>query len=183
MAKMKNKWIVLCSAAVTAVYAAGYITTADQASGQQYPLSDPGGIQSNRIFTDNTSSADVSTTPAASAVPAVPYSGNSDASQATDSSPSSIPARKSIFKDGTYTGMGSNRRGSIQVILTITNDKITDVEISRFGMHYSESDVAGLPAEVLRNQSSQVTNVSGATYSTAAFQSAVQDALMSARNA
>lgn len=163
MAKMKNKWIVLCSAAVTAVYAAGYITTADQASRQQY--------------------ADVSTTPAASAVPAIPYSGNSGAPQTADSSPSSIPASKSIYKDGTYTGMGSNRRGSIQVMLTISNDKITDVEISRFGMHYSESDVAGLPAEVLRNQSSQVTNVSGATYSTKAFQSAVQDALMIARNA
>ncbi|AHV99649.1 FMN-binding protein [Paenibacillus sabinae] len=162
MAKMKNKWIVLCSAAVTAVYAAGYITTADQASRQQY--------------------ADVSTTPAASAVPAVPYSGNSGAPQTADSSPSSTPAR-SIYKDGTYTGMGSNRRGSIQVTLTIANDKITDVEISRFGMHYSESDVAGLPSEVLHNQNSQVTNVSGATYSTKAFQSAVQDALMIARNA
>lgn len=49
-------------------------------------------------------------------------------------------------------------------------------------MHYSESDVVGLPDEVLKNQSAQVTNVSGATYSTQAFEDAVQQALDQARN-
>ncbi|MFC5529062.1 FMN-binding protein [Cohnella yongneupensis] len=70
-----------------------------------------------------------------------------------------------------------NRRGSIEVTITIENDKITDVEISRFAMHYSESDVVDLPDEVLHNQSAQVDNVSGATYSTNAFEDAVQNAL------
>jgi uncharacterized protein with FMN-binding domain len=49
-------------------------------------------------------------------------------------------------------------------------------------MHYSERDVVGLPDEVLKNQSAQVDNVSGATYSTQAFQDAVQDALSQAQN-
>ncbi|WJH32429.1 FMN-binding protein [Paenibacillus sp. CC-CFT747] len=90
---------------------------------------------------------------------------------------------RNTYKDGTFTGMGSNRRGSIQVAVTIKNDKITDVEISRFAMHYSESDVVGLPGEVLQKQSAGVANVSGATYSTEAFRGAVQQALDQARNA
>jgi uncharacterized protein with FMN-binding domain len=87
-----------------------------------------------------------------------------------------------LYNDGTFTGMGSNRRGSIQVAVTIKNDKITDVEISNFAMHYSESDVVGMPEEVLQKQSAQVMNVSGATYSTQAFEDAVQDALSQAEN-
>jgi uncharacterized protein with FMN-binding domain len=68
------------------------------------------------------------------------------------------------------------------VAVTIKKDKITDVEISDFAMHYSENDVVGLPDEVLQKQSAQVDNVSGATYSTVAFEDAVQDALSQARN-
>ncbi|MCM2535325.1 FMN-binding protein [Neobacillus pocheonensis] len=49
-------------------------------------------------------------------------------------------------------------------------------------MHYSESDVAGLPGEVLQRQIANVDNVSGATYSTQAFADAVQDALNQAQN-
>lgn len=88
-----------------------------------------------------------------------------------------------LYKEGTYTGSGSNRRGSIQVAVTITSDKITDVEISHFAMHYTIDDVVGLPQEVVQKQSVQVRNVSGATYSTQAFKDAVQDALSQARNA
>jgi uncharacterized protein with FMN-binding domain len=86
-----------------------------------------------------------------------------------------------LYKDGTYTGMGSNRRGSIQVAVTIKSDKITDVQVSNFAMHYSESDIVGMPEEVVQKQSAKVTNVSGATYSTQAFQNAVQDALSQAQ--
>ena len=50
-------------------------------------------------------------------------------------------------------------------------------------MHYSESDIVGLPDEVLQKQNAQVKNVTGATYSTQAFQDAVQEALDQARNA
>ncbi|WP_442603198.1 FMN-binding protein [Paenibacillus sp. KN14-4R] len=89
---------------------------------------------------------------------------------------------KAIYKNGTFTGTGNNRRGSIQVTVAIKNDKITDVEISHFAMHYSESDVIGLPNEVLQKQSALVNNVSGATYSTEAFQNAIKDALSQALN-
>jgi uncharacterized protein with FMN-binding domain len=91
-------------------------------------------------------------------------------------------AKNQLYKDGTFQGTGSNRRGSIQTAVTIKNDKITDVEIIDFAMHYSESDVVGLPQEVLQSQNPQVSNVSGATYSTQAFEDAVQAALSQAQN-
>jgi uncharacterized protein with FMN-binding domain len=86
-----------------------------------------------------------------------------------------------LYKDGTYTGMGSNRRGSIQVAVTTKNDKITNVEVTNFAMHYSDRDIVGMPEEVIQIQSAKVKNVSGATYSTQAFQDAVQEALSQAR--
>ncbi|SEM92603.1 FMN-binding protein [Paenibacillus sp. OV219] len=145
MAKMGKKWIVLCSAAIGALYATEYIATQSQASAAQ-----PSAVYQSA---DPISNAQVSST---------------------------VTAK--IYKNGTYTGMGSNRRGSIQVDVTLNNDKITDVVISDFAMHYSESDVVGLPDEVLQYQSAQVDNVSGATYSTRAFEDAVQNALDQARN-
>lgn len=87
----------------------------------------------------------------------------------------------SVYQDGVYVGMGSNRRGSMEVTVTIQNDKITDVEISNYGMHYPEYYTDGLPDEVVQNQSEQVQNVSGATYSTEAFKDAVQEALNQAQ--
>ncbi|KRF18490.1 FMN-binding protein [Paenibacillus sp. Soil787] len=90
---------------------------------------------------------------------------------------------KSQYKNGTFEGSGSNRRGSIGVQVTIINDKITDVDISHFAMHYSKNDVVGLPQEVIQKQSAQVKNVSGATYSTQAFQDAIENALKLARKA
>ena len=140
MAKTSKKWVVLCTAAIGAVYAAGYYTTESQAAA---------------------------------------VTASSHVSQAV--SPNAPSVKASVYKDGTYVGSGSNRRGSIQVTVTIKSDKITDVEISDFAMHYSESDVANMPQEVIGIQSAQVQNVSGATYSTEAFSDAVQDALNQAR--
>jgi uncharacterized protein with FMN-binding domain len=139
MANISKKWIIICSTAIGAIYAADYHATESQAM-QQSTLQ----VQAVQQASSN--------------------------------------QQKQLYKDGTYQGIGMNRRGSIQMSVSIQNDKITDVEIVDFRMHYSESDVVGLPQEVLQSQSAQVNNVSGATYSTEAFQDAVQDALSKALN-
>jgi uncharacterized protein with FMN-binding domain len=144
MAKMSTKWIVLCSAALGAIYSAEYFTTETHASMQLNP----------------------------------PYSQVDIQNQSSPTQSS----QTSLYKDGSFTGSGSNRRGSIEVTVTLQKDKITDVEISNFAMHYSIDDVVGLPNEVLQNQSAQVDNVSGATYSVQAFEDALQDALSQAQN-
>ncbi|MCQ6282104.1 FMN-binding protein [Bacillus sp. EB600] len=159
MAKMGKQWVLLCSAAVAAVYATGYFSTEAQAvklESQQAQIS----IQAKT----NQSS--------------VSLANNNQTNQTNQTN-----QIKQLYKNGTFTGSGMNRRGSIEVAVTLKNDKIMDVQISNWGMHYSESDVVGLPDEVLQKQNAQVNNVSGATYSTQAFEDAVQAALSQAQNA
>ncbi|RED54728.1 FMN-binding protein [Cohnella lupini] len=153
MAKMKTKWIALCSSAIAAVYSAGLFIT-------------------NEDF--NNTLPDI---PQQSAL-SIPY----DVATPTDSTPTYNAQPTNKYKNGTFHGTGSNRRGSIQVTVIIKNDAISEVEIGNFAMHYSERDISGLPNEVLQSQSAKVQNVSGATYSTRAFEDAVQDALDQARN-
>ncbi|RBN38092.1 FMN-binding protein, partial [Priestia megaterium] len=86
-------------------------------------------------------------------------------------------------KDGTYSGQGSNRIGTVYVSVTIKNDRIDTVEITEADTHYSESYIEGLPSQVVQRQSSDVDVVSGATLSTEDFQNAVDDALQQAMNA
>ncbi|REE66738.1 uncharacterized protein with FMN-binding domain [Paenibacillus taihuensis] len=148
MAKMKKKWVVLCSTAIAAVYTAGYWATE----------SDKSNIPVNAVYSSPSATSSTS---------------GSGTAQVLDSQ-SQVSSK---YNDGTYVGMGSNRRGTIQVSVAIENDRITDVEISDFAMHYSIDDVVGMPDEVLQIQSANVENVSGATYSTRAFSDAVQDAL------
>ncbi|ULO07373.1 FMN-binding protein [Paenibacillus sp. 19GGS1-52] len=158
MAKTNKKWVLLCSTAVTAVYVAGYFATDTQASIVQPTPTAYTQVSTQTKVTTVNSSPTPTTTPTKAVV-------------------------NSLYKDGTYTGTGNNRRGTIQVAVTIKNDKITDVEISDYAMRYSQRYVSGLPGEVLQTQSAQVVNVSGATYSTQAFKASVLDALSQAQNA
>ncbi|MNP44390.1 FMN-binding domain protein [compost metagenome] len=66
--------------------------------------------------------------------------------------------------------------------VTVKSGKIYAVEVSRYAMHYSQSDIVDLPQEVIANQSAKVKNVSGATFSVQAFTDAVQNALNQAQN-
>lgn len=208
MAKMTKKWVVLCTAALGAIYATEYFTTDAQASLPQVPGYSQANVQSDdgsaagslsgisSVGTlDQSGSAGTGSVPTgsgdtgsvASGHPGTSDPGTSETapSRTTASpsrpAPSPSPVLNKVYKDGTFKGVGSNRRGYIEVTVKTKNDKITDVEISDFAMHYSESDVVGLPDEVLQKQSARVDNVSGATYSTRAFEDAVQQALSQAK--
>jgi uncharacterized protein with FMN-binding domain len=86
--------------------------------------------------------------------------------------------------DGTYTGSSVNTRfGSVQVQVTVSGGAITDVT----ALHLTDADGRSvqisnraapvLHDEVLASQSANVSNVSGATYTTQAYLSSVQSAL------
>jgi uncharacterized protein with FMN-binding domain len=161
--KKGKKWVLLCSTAVAAVYAAGYFSTESEAALGQQPFQQvQKSEQTNQISSSNKLVSN---------------------SQTNSQGGKQAVQTQRLYKDGAFKGTGMNRRGYIEVQVTLKSDKITDVEISDFAMHYSERDVVGLPDEVLQKQSAQVDNVSGATYSTEAFQDAVQQALDQARNA
>jgi uncharacterized protein with FMN-binding domain len=97
------------------------------------------------------------------------------------SSSSGQTALSGTYKDGTYTGSGSNRIGTVEVAVTIKGGKISSVEITNCNTHYPQSRIDNLPAQVVKNQSDQVNNVSGATMSTTDFRTAVRQALQQAQ--
>ncbi|PWK16453.1 FMN-binding protein [Tumebacillus permanentifrigoris] len=99
-------------------------------------------------------------------------------SQGQTTSPAALSG---TYKDGTYTGSGTNRIGTVEVAVTIASGKITAVEITNCNTHYPQSRIDKLPAQILKNQSDQVNNVSGATMSTTDFRTAVRQALQQAQ--
>lgn len=86
--------------------------------------------------------------------------------------------------DGTYTGDSVNTRfGSVQVRVTISGGKISQLEplqlTDRGNTSVQISNYAApiLASEVIDSQSANVSNVSGATYTTDAYVQSVQSAL------
>ena len=90
---------------------------------------------------------------------------------------SSSAATSGTLRDGTYSGTGTSRHGSVSVKVTVQNGQITAAPITSVSTRYSQSVIAGLPAEVLNAQSAGVHLVSGATDSSTAYVEAVRQAL------
>jgi uncharacterized protein with FMN-binding domain len=87
------------------------------------------------------------------------------------------------YKDGTYTGQGTSRRGDVWVSILVQAGKIANVTITRSTLQYPLRDIANLPSQVVQRQSARVDVVSRATYSSMAFQGAVAQALAAAKAA
>jgi len=66
------------------------------------------------------------------------------------------------------------------VALTIKGGRIAGLTITGASTQYPVSWISALPGEVVTSQSARVDLVSGATYSSLAFEGAVQDALSQA---
>ena len=168
--------VALAASAITAVYAAGYLHTqaADAALGAAAPT------------------ASVTSAPAGAAQPAVVATSTplpSPSVRQAGSAPSSAqpPASTAAgrpgpsLKDGTYTGLGTSRRGDVQVSLSVQGGRIASVNITGANTQYPTRFIANLPGQVISRQSAQVDVVSGATYSSLAFRGAVQQALQRAQ--
>ncbi|MBH0009620.1 FMN-binding protein [Salinibacterium sp. SWN1162] len=114
--------------------------------------------------------------------------GSTDSGSSTSSTPGTDSAAAAPTAsgpaDGTYTGSSvSTRFGDVQVAVTIASGSITDVTALQLtdedGRSAQISNRAApiLRTEVLSSQSAQVSNVSGATYTTDAYLSSLQSAL------
>jgi len=112
----------------------------------------------------------------------------------TSSQPVSQPTSQSTtssstgkYKDGTYAGSVADAfYGNIQVQVTISGGKITDVQFLQFPndrrtsqMINSQADPL-LAQEAIQAQSAQVSGVTGATASSGAFVQSMQSALQQA---
>jgi uncharacterized protein with FMN-binding domain len=147
--------VSLAASAITAIYVAGYVHT----SAADTALASP-------------------STPAAVADPAP-----STARPTPTVAPWAAAAPSgTALKDGTYTGVGTSRRGDIQVSLSVQGGRIASVNITGASTQYPTRFIANLPNQVVSRQSPQVDTISGATYSSLAFRGAVQQALQRAQS-
>jgi uncharacterized protein with FMN-binding domain len=89
-------------------------------------------------------------------------------------------AAAAAYKDGTYTGQGTSRRGDVWLSVTILRGRITNVSITRSTLQYPLNVISGLPSQVVQRQSPQVDTVSRATYSSQAFRQAASQAIAQA---
>ncbi len=82
-----------------------------------------------------------------------------------------------VWKDGTYTGVGDSPHGDIEATVVIKGGRILSATISECRTLYSCSVIDRLPPQVAERQSPDVDYVSGATQSAEAFYGAVVEAL------
>lgn len=131
------------------------------------------------------------------ATPLVPSDGTSTGAQVADPTvrpgatavpgTTAAPAQAGTLADGTVKGqLERTRFGPVQVQVTISGGKITDVtavQLPTGGRSGRISDVAAptLRSEALTAQSANIDIVSGATYTSDAYAASLQSALDQAR--
>lgn len=184
--KLNRNLVALGSAAIVAVYAVGYMHTQPAAGGAASAA--PASVAAPAAATQTAVRRALDR-----AFRIAPSRGGEDDHEdesargvppsvsSTQSATATAQAVASGYRDGTYTGSASNRRGSLSVAVTIQGGRITDVQLTRYEMYYPPSRIARLPGEVIDRQSANVDLVSGATYSAEAFRQAVAQALAQAR--
>ncbi len=98
--------------------------------------------------------------------------------------PEPEPAPISKYKDGTFTGTGEGYDGPITVSVTISGDKITAINVTSYvdADEYMTDAKNGVIPSILLMQSTNVSAVSGATYSSEGIMDAVAAALREATN-
>jgi uncharacterized protein with FMN-binding domain len=188
--RLANGLVALSSAAVVAVYAAGYARTEPAAASLAGAAPTAAGVvatPSSAAAAPNLSPA-ASATPTASGVasrqPASARPGQSSAARAGAATPTpAVPAAPAgaSLRDGVYVGSGSSRHGGIEATVTIRGGQIVSAEITRCGTRYPCSRIAALAGQVIARQGAAVDFVSGATDSSRAYQAAVTAALAKAR--
>lgn len=87
------------------------------------------------------------------------------------------------YKDGTYTGEGQGFGGPIDVSVTVSGGKISDIEVTS---HDGEGDAyfsiaTGIIQNIIDAQSTDVDTISGATFSSTGIRTAVTEALKGAQ--
>jgi uncharacterized protein with FMN-binding domain len=167
MQKTSRGMVALSASAIATIYAAGLVLT-------------------------RSADAGLVAAPTPSTAPATP-AGSSPTAQPASSTPTAVvgasaPASAvatassaSAYKDGTYAGQGTSRRGGVSVSVNVQGGVITNVQISSANTEYPVSRIASLPGVVVKQQTANVNVISGATYSSQAFKQAVQQALALAK--
>jgi len=121
------------------------------------------------------------------AITGLVYAGNAvnasltNSTQSTGTSVSTEQSAKGNYTDGTYTGTGTGFRGDTTVEVEVTNGYIKDITITSYqdDQEYFNRAKSNVISEIIKNQSTDVSAVSGATYSSKGIMEAVANALNS----
>lgn len=116
----------------------------------------------------------------------IPQTQNFQTNSSDSSTPTPSTSGKS-YKDGTYTGSVADAYyGNIQVQVTISGGKMTDVQFlqypndNRTSIEVNAQAMPLLKSEALTAQSAQVDIISGASQTSQAFQQSLSSALQQA---
>lgn len=111
----------------------------------------------------------------------------SDVTAAPSTSPVAVAPTKSTGVTGTFQGDTSQTRwGPVQVEITVTDGRITDVSTLQYpsgdrkSMMISSQVIPWLQDEVLKVQSASISGISGATYTSTGFKASLASALQKA---
>lgn len=105
---------------------------------------------------------------------------NSSSEQKT---PEQTETKKSVYKDGTYTGFGDVMNGKVKVSVTISQDKITSISVGENSEDEEYlAEAKGVIDRIIASQSTDVDVISGATYSSNGIIGGVNEALSKAKN-
>lgn len=186
--KLANGLVALGSAAVVAVYAAGYVQTAPAAASVASAAPATATVRSTATTSSLASVTALLTPTPATAPAAATATATTTARAAAATTVPATPTRAAqatttgaTLRDGTYVGTGSSRHGSIEATVVIQAGKIASAQITGCGTRYPCSRIAALPGQVVARQSAAVDFVSGATDSSTAYRGAIAAALAQAR--
>ncbi len=170
--KIAGSLVTASSAAIFAVYLAGYLRTQSGADQFANEVAERrmAGRASRRVASVRDGLQAKTTLIPRGVLPASEPPGGGSAA-----------APQHPWKDGTYTGWGFSRHGNIEAAVIIAGGRIASAVISQCRTRYSCAVIDMLPPQVAQRQSADVDYVSGATQSADAFYEAVVAALSKAR--
>jgi uncharacterized protein with FMN-binding domain len=109
---------------------------------------------------------------------------SSNATTTTTTTPTTTPTPSSQYKDGTYTGSVANAYyGNVQVQAVISDGKITTVNFLQSpdenpnSIYVNQTAIPYLKQEAVKAQSSKVSIITGATFTSQAFSQSLANAL------
>ena len=113
---------------------------------------------------------------------------SSNTTKSTSSTSTSTATTKAEYKDGTYDGSVANAfYGNVQVSVTIVDGKITAVNFLQSpnenpnSIYVNQAAMPYLKQEAIKSQSSNVSLITGATFTSQAFNTSLSDALNQAK--
>jgi uncharacterized protein with FMN-binding domain len=190
--RISNSVITLSSAAIVAIYAAGYHRTSPAAHRFDAQASQQASATIAAVVPPATTNPPTNM-PGAESSSAAPATKKNPRPPASARKPAPAKPAESAtqtrYKDGVYMAWGSCPHGDIEVSVVIQDGKVASSLISQCLTRYSCGWIApktpggglpDLPGQVVERQSPKVDYVSGATESSYAFADAVAAALSKA---